>query len=211
MSNIGRKGNTIGFKVTARRSKRLENELARDITKLTKKEFRQQASHLFSAVNKRIKRLENSNVLSPALDALKKSDGGSHFTVRGKSDNELINEYNRALSFYNLNTATLSGARQFTNELKSVLGDNLDKDYISSIFDTMHSISERMSSAIMKGKIGTNEILQDLYENDFRNAMSAIKNNKQVREDFIMDAVNRLKKQMEVYEVNIEPIGGTLF
>lgn len=208
---VGRQGNTVGFKVVARRSKRLENELARDITKLTQKEFRTQASHLFSAVNKRIKRLENSNVLSPALDALKKSDAGSHFTVRGKSDSELINEYNRALAFYNLHTATVSGARQFTNELKNLLGDNLDKDYISSIFDMMHTISERLGSSIMKGKIGTNEILQDLYENDFKNSMSAIKNNKTVREDFIMDAVNRLKKQMEVYEVAIEPIGGTLF
>lgn len=211
MPNIGRQDNTIGFKVTARRSKRLENELARDIAKLTRKEFRQQASHLFSAVNKRIRRLENSSVLSPALDALNKSEGGSHFSVRGKSDSELIKEYNRALAFYNLNTATVTGARQFTNELKSVLGDDLDKDYVSSIFDMMHSISERLGSSVMKGQIGTNQILQDLYENDFQNSMSAIKNNKQVREDFIMDAVNRLKKQIEVYEVNIEPIGGKLF
>lgn len=181
---------------------------------LTEREFRKYASKLFGIVNKRINRIEGAKgVVSPALNALK-NRGIFHFAVRGKGLTELINEYNIASAFYNLDTGTLKGARAFTDQLKNILGEHgiEDKSYINALFDLFHSIRERIPT-IAQGQMGTNEILQEIYEEDYNNALNHINNDKAVREEFIMNVINNLANRIaeESYAVPIDEFSNSLF
>ena len=80
-----------------------------------RKELVESSKQFFNTMNHRLARLRNSGVYSPALEAIEKSGGNFH--IRGKNLSELISEYQRAIAFMNMQTATVTGAK---SNLKSV-------------------------------------------------------------------------------------------
>ena len=84
------------------------------MVKLTakQKEFRKETSRLISMANKRIKRLENSEFnTSPAYQKWLK-DGGEKFTIRGKTQQEVRNEYFRVKNYLDSATSSITGTKR---------------------------------------------------------------------------------------------------
>ena len=67
-------------------------------------------SRLVSVANKRVRRLIKNNI--PIT--LKSYVSGGKFSVRGKSGNELLKEYDRVMDFLSRKTSTVKGYRQFS-------------------------------------------------------------------------------------------------
>lgn len=205
----------MGLKVNVKVNKNLlpsVEQLNSQVKKATEKEFRQTAQRLFGIVNKRINRLQSANVVSPALTALdKKRNGNLHFSTRYSFD-DLKKEYAQAYAFYKTETGTVGGAKAFTERLKDKIGDRInDKDYINAVFDTLHATSERIPNAIFKGMVGTNDILQQIIENEEIEERSLMDMTEQEREDFITAQVLQIAKEIqEKLDKAVDDIGNAI-
>lgn len=99
-----------------------------DLAKLNLADLKALTQRLVSASNKRLKRLESSNVgdYSSALQGRKKSSG--RFSTKGKNINELRNEFRKAKAFLKSKTSTITGTRKIINTMsKKITGSGLDK------------------------------------------------------------------------------------
>jgi hypothetical protein len=79
-----------------------------------------------SKANKRIDRLQNKGLITPALDKWL-GDGGTRFSVKGKSYNETQAELARIRQFNNAKTSTIRGA----NEVLKTMANNIGMEYKS--------------------------------------------------------------------------------
>lgn len=175
-----------------------EQKVRKEIEEMTRQELAKEANKLFSMVNKRIRRLKDSDTISPALEALQRKRGDSQFSSRGKNLQALQDEYIEALSFSNLQTSTVNGARQYTRELQDLLGDKIhDKDYISSIFDLMHGLEERLPVELASNMIGTNELLNEVIETAVGQNVTELNATTSGRNDFMQRAIDKLMEQLK--------------
>lgn len=162
---------------------------------MSRKELAQAAKSLFSTVNKRIARLDKSDVISPALNALKQKRTPK-FTSGGKDLKALQKEYAEALAFYNLTTSTVTGARNFTNNIKNVVGERIkDEKYVNRLFDTLHTVQGRMPQIFSSGRIGTDDIIQKIEESAENNEERIFSMDAAEREEELNRIVDELIKQ----------------
>lgn len=163
------------------------------------KELKQGARQIFSTVNKRIDRLQNSNTVSPAWEGLKRRRGGTgKFTIGNKDLKALQKELADAVAFYNRPTSTVGGARAFTNKLEKQIGTRVhDKDYVSYVFDLMHGIEERIPVELASNMIGTNDVLNLVIEEAVEQDINAINAESSLRDDFISKAVDKLTDMID--------------
>ena len=90
-----------------------------DVQKLTRKELASLTSRLVSASNKRIRRLEKSELSeSPALRSLKSRTGNIRLSVKGKSQGQLQKTFTEAKHFLNLKTSTIGGYKAVVKNIK---------------------------------------------------------------------------------------------
>lgn len=97
------------------------------------------------AANKRLKRLQGMKTLSPALNAVMES--GGNFSLRGKNRNEVLKEASRAISFINMKTSTVSGAKSFEASFARKLSNksqNISNDQRKVMYDAFRKL-EQMS------------------------------------------------------------------
>lgn len=95
------------------------------------------------AANKRLKRLQGMESLSPALNSVMQS--GGKFTIKGKTRNEILKESSRALSFINMKTSTVSGAKQFEKNFAAKLSNkskNITNDQRKTLFDSFRKLQQ---------------------------------------------------------------------
>lgn len=212
----------IKLKVTAKTQPKSETRklVEREVKDLSRKELAKQAKALFSTVNKRIKRLQNSDVVSPALDALKKKRT-PHFTTGGKSLEQLQKEYSEALAFYNLETGTVTGARAFTNKLENMLGERVhDRDYLAKTFDLLHTVQNRLPE-LYKNKFGTDpQELQNMIERVEGLEEQLYSDNAEEQEKAMSELLDNIIKQLtdelqqtidSIINNAAKSLGGTLF
>lgn len=81
---------------------------------LSRKELGKYVTQLSSAANKRIRRLEESDIMTPALDIAQQS--GGNFTGKGKDINELRAEFMRIKKFMESKTSSKRGYTRYKNE-----------------------------------------------------------------------------------------------
>lgn len=175
-----------------------ERKVRKEIEDMTKQELAKEANKLFSMVNKRIRRLKDSDTISPALEALQRKRGDAQFSTRGKDLKSLQDEYVQALSFSNLQTSTVRGARDYTKGLKSLLGEKIkDPDYVNAIFDLMHGVEERLPVELASNMIGTNDVLNDVIETAVGQNISELNATDGGRNDFIQKAIDKLMEQLK--------------
>lgn len=88
--------------------------------KMTNKELNKELNRLNSLANKRIKRLKNKGIKSPALRNMP-----DKFTNRGKTRAEKLRDFHKVTKFVNSETSTLSGVKKtYKNILNNTgLGD----------------------------------------------------------------------------------------
>lgn len=99
-----------------------------DLAKLNLSDLKALTQRLVSASNKRLKRLEQSNIgdYSTALQNKKKS--GTRFSTKGKNINELRKEFRRAKSFLKSKTSTIKGTKKVINRMsKKISGSGLNE------------------------------------------------------------------------------------
>ena len=93
-----------------------------DIQKLTRKELSSITSRLVSATNKRIRRLESSDLgESPALRSIKTRTGEDRLSVKGKSHGQLQQVFTEAKHFLGLKTSTISGFNKVIKNIKETI------------------------------------------------------------------------------------------
>ena len=85
------------------------------------RELRRECSRLCAIANKRIARLEDSGLDSPALREWE-SNGMHKFSVRFKSYNEVQSEYWRVIKFLDDKTSTVTGTKDVLNEMAINIG-----------------------------------------------------------------------------------------
>ena len=116
-----------------------------EFSHLSKTELRQAVSRLADAANKRLKRLEKSDIVSPAY--MEATEAGSKFSTRGKSEIELQIEFRRVTNFLQDKTSTIKGSRAYMEEarqnLKNTFGIDINKsDFTELISDYKRIIDE---------------------------------------------------------------------
>lgn len=92
-----------------------------DVNKFNEKTLRAAVQTLSDAANKRVRHINAAGVISPAVRAVEQH---GNFTPKGKSRNQLLSEFVRAVNFLQSETSTVAGARKFTDKIRKNLGMN---------------------------------------------------------------------------------------
>lgn len=103
------------------RKSRVRKQLPDNFSKMKRGDLIAQMQPTIDAANKRLKRLQGMETLSPALNSVMQS--GGKFTIKGKTRNEILKESSRALAFINMKTSTVSGAKQFEKNFAAKLSN----------------------------------------------------------------------------------------
>ena len=174
--------------------------------KLNEKELRSLTSRLVSAGNKRIRRLAEHDINSPAMQGLGNEKA---FSTKLPSDlsnqqkvNRLRNEFARARSFLTSETSTIGGYKKFVKRTKERLSKELNmpvktiekKLNVGKMFDLLHKAQEKGLVSSYRGSKGSAQA---------RNMIAEILiDNPDVNEDTLMDYLE--EQYDEWYEDSLE-------
>lgn len=165
-------------------------------------QLKKQAQVVFDRVNKRIRNLETNNkIVSPALQALEKKRGDApRFGTSGSYNNmsSLKREYAQALAFDNMETSTVAGARAYTNNLKNQIPNynQLSKDAINLIFNSLHALHERMPDALYGNLLKYTDYLDTIVETASENEYSEIGSTEGQVDRLVTDAIEKMTSQV---------------
>ena len=145
-----------------------------DIQKLNRKELANVTSRLVSASNKRVRRLEKSELgESPALRSLKARTGGQTIlSVKNKSQGQLQRAFVQAKSFLSSKTSSISGYKKVIKNIKKTISERVGKNVteidVSKLYSTLHKAQE-LGLVDKRGSKGSehavNEIIDILERN----------------------------------------------
>ena len=122
------------------------------------KQIAKHAQRLVDAANKRLRRMEQAKIMSPAYYAAMQS--GGYFSGKGfsKDYNQLMHEYGRVIGFLNNETSTLGGARKYEKKISNLLGNReITMSQRDLIFEVFHKIEEM-------DMLGANLYYHDLFD-----------------------------------------------
>lgn len=168
---------------------------------LSLKELKRMSHDLFAVANKRIRRLQNKDVISPALNALNdRRSGHVTFTIGSKNLKQLQREYSEAMAFLNLETSTVTGAKRYEAKLKQYVGSDMSDKNISYMFDLLHSIQERIPERVfgkVAGSMPILEQLQEMLEDDTNSDVNTFESESEKREHIISEAIDKLVNEID--------------
>ena len=117
------------------------------VNSMTDKEMRRYANKLFSAANKRLKRLEEKGIQSPAIKAY---DIKGKFSTKGLDRNKLYKEVVQATQFLKAKTSTVSGYNATIAKYNKALGltgdDSLTGEDLSKFWEVFYKFMEKHPS-----------------------------------------------------------------
>lgn len=125
------------------RQSRVRKQLPDNFSSMKRGDLIKEMQPTIDAANKRLKRLQGMETLSPALNSVLQS--GGKFTIKGKTRNEILKETSRALSFINMKTSTVSGAKQFEKSFAAKLSNksqNITNDQRKTLFDSFRKLQQ---------------------------------------------------------------------
>ncbi len=135
--------------VTGLTVKDILNMSTRQINALDAKDLARVSSRLVSAANKRMRRLEKAGIESPAYRNAQR--GGGAFSIKGKDEVAIKNEFVRMKTFMEGKTSTVRGAKQaqkkMVDEFKKV-GVEMEEenvDRVMKIYDRLKEIDPSVS------------------------------------------------------------------
>lgn len=105
--------------VSGKSIKHLTRLHAATINKMDESTLRAVVTRLSSAANKRIQRIEDKGITTPATREAER--GGGRFSAKGKNLNQLRSEYKRVKSFLKSETSTLKGYKDFAKRFEEKL------------------------------------------------------------------------------------------
>lgn len=120
--------------------------------KLSDADLKQVVSRIASAGNKRLKRLEESGMYSPAADDV--MDSGGKFSVKNKGRDDLLTEFKREREFYDKKTSSVRGIRDIRNRTAKTLESrgvtNINKEQIGEAFAVYDRLKKYDPSVAVK-------------------------------------------------------------
>ena len=122
---------------------RIRKQLPDNFSTMSRKDLVAEMQPTIDAANKRLKRLQAMETLSPALNSVMQS--GGKFSIKGKTRNEILKEASRALSFINMKTSTVMGAKQFEKNFAAKLSNkskNISNDQRKTLFDSFRKLQQ---------------------------------------------------------------------
>ena len=125
------------------RQTKVRRQLPDGFTTMKRNELAKQLQPTIDAANKRLKRLQGLETLSPALSSVMES--GGKFSIKGKTRNEVLKEASRAIAFINMRTSTVSGAKAFENNFAAKLSNkskNITNDQRKMLFDSFRKLQQ---------------------------------------------------------------------
>lgn len=125
------------------RQNHIRKQLPDNFASMNRKDLIAEMQPTIDAANKRLKRLQGMETLSPALNSVMQS--GGKFSIKGKTRNEILKEASRALSFINMKTSTVSGAKQFEKNFAAKLSNkskNITNDQRKTLFDSFRKLQQ---------------------------------------------------------------------
>ena len=125
------------------RQTRVRKQLPDNFASMKRKDLIAEMQPTIDAANKRLKRLQGMENLSPALNSALQS--GGKFSIKGKTRNEILKEASRALSFINMKTSTVAGAKQFEKNFAAKLSNkskNITNDQRKTLFDSFRKLQQ---------------------------------------------------------------------
>lgn len=135
--------------------------------KLNEKELRTLTSRLVSAGNKRIRRLEEHDINSPAIQGLGKDNSFSIILPKNIKPEQRVNklreEFARARSFLTSETSTIGGYKKFVKRTKQRIASELHLTYktvdeklnVGRMFDLLHKAQEKGLVSSYRGSKGS--------------------------------------------------------
>ena len=126
------------------RQTRVRKQLPDGFTSMKRGDLAKQLQPTIDAANKRLKRLQGLETLSPALNSVMESGGGK-FSLKGKTRNEVLKEASRAIAFINMRTSTVSGAKLFEKSFAAKLSNkskNITNDQRKLLFDSFRKLEQ---------------------------------------------------------------------
>ena len=133
------------------------------------KDLKTVASRLFSASNKRIKRLQQAKgVTSPALIHLTATRGGKvRFSRAGKSKSQLISEIASARDFMERRTASVTGARAYMSETEQRIGGKISNPLMRKKFWKKYREFAEANNNLMKSLRDGSKRVQRLIREEY--------------------------------------------
>lgn len=125
------------------RQTKVRKQLPDNFASMKRKDLIKEMQPTIDAANKRLKRLQGLETLSPALNSVMQS--GGKFSIKGKTRNEILKESSRALAFINMKTSTVSGAKQFEKNFAAKLSNkskNITNDQRKTLFDSFRKLQQ---------------------------------------------------------------------
>lgn len=125
------------------RQSRVRKQLPDNFSTMKRGDLIAQMQPTIDAANKRLKRLQGMETLSPALNSAMQS--GGKFSIKGKTRNEILKESSRAIAFINMKTSTVSGAKQFERNFAAKLSNkakNITNDQRKTLFDSFRKLQQ---------------------------------------------------------------------
>ena len=189
---------TIEFKATASKDNS-KYQMAKDFRSFTRKELAKECRRYFDMANKRISRLENGGVLSPALHAVVNS--GGKFYAKGTDLKQLQHEYARCINFLNMGTSTVTTARQYERTIAEKLGGHkLTTNQRSLLFKAFRAIEKSSPAGVQA--YGSDRLIQylaDEIDSEDENIMQGVGSQdwEAMIEKVIGDVTNEYEKVMD--------------
>lgn len=139
-----------------------------DIEKLSRKNLSKITSRLVSATNKRLKRLEKSELgESPAYRSFIKRTGDTRLSVKGKSQGQLQHVFSEAKYFLNLKTSTIGGYRKVIKNIKGTISQKIGRSVseidVSKLYSALHK-GQEMGLIDARGTKGSDYAVGQIIE-----------------------------------------------
>ena len=160
-----------------------------EFNRLSEIELRRAVRRMSDTANKRLKRLDEKGISTPATQSVDRS--GGKFSTKGKSLNQLRAEYTRVKNFLKSETSTVKGYKNFQSSTLKSLGIKQNEitpkqfQKLWSSYDKLKEIHPEIEGATNKYKVL--DAISEQIQNDKRLGVNSI--------------VNRIEKQLsDIYE-----------
>lgn len=153
-------GVKITFNTSIKGGASTKYQLAEDFRKMTRQELAKECRRVFDIANKRIRRLEAQEILSPALHSVNSS--GGQFYVKGLDLKQLSHEYARCVAFLNMETSSVTGAKSYERRIEAKVGHKLSRDQHSLLFKAFRAIEKASPAGVQA--YGSDRLVQYLAD-----------------------------------------------
>lgn len=168
------------------------------------RKMRQEISRKSQMANKRIRRLEEKGVMTPALRSFYDSRGkGNYFSIRGKSNNQAMQELAEIEKYLDMATSTLTGAREILNDTARKFNIELTgKDWVENqkkvneIFRIVDKVDEYLKTSDEKTVAFSSTQLIDGVASYIQEAEDIVADVERDTEEItknIVDAINEMR------------------